>query len=176
MDRRIVDALRAMRERHRFIRGMVSWVGGKQVAVPYDRKSRFAGTTKYPLTKMISFALDAITSFSVVPLRLVSYLALAIIAVTFVAGAVLIAVKLLNPAYFIPGFAATMITIIFFGGVQLLALGVIGEYIGRMYESVKARPIYLLEGIYQSGPDGMAHAAAAIEPPAARPARMPVET
>lgn len=176
MDRRIVDALRQMRERHRFIRGMVSWVGGQQVAVAYDRRSRFAGTTKYPLTKMISFALDAITSFSVVPLRLVTYLALSIIAVTFLAGAALIVVKLINPSYFLPGFAATMITIIFFGGVQLLALGVIGEYIGRMYESVKARPIYLLEGIYQSGPDGVASVATSLEPTASRPVRVPAET
>lgn len=149
MDRRIVDALCQMRERHRFIRGMVSWVGGTQVAVLYDRKPRFAGETKYPLRKMISFALDAITSFSVVPLRLVTYLAMLIIVVALLATAVVVVVKLNNPAYFIPGFAATMLTIIFFGGVQLLALGVIGEYIGRMYESVKSRPIYLIEGIYQ---------------------------
>ncbi|HUR60212.1 MAG TPA: glycosyltransferase family 2 protein [Opitutaceae bacterium] len=149
MDRRIVDALRQMRERHRFIRGMVSWVGGTQVAVPYDRKPRFAGETHYPLRKMISFALDAITSFSVVPLRLVTYLAMFIIVMAVVAGLVVFVVKLRNPEYFIPGFAATVLMIIFFGGVQLLALGVIGEYIGRMYESVKSRPIYLVEGIYQ---------------------------
>ena len=150
MDRRIVDALRQMRERHRFIRGMVSWVGGVQVAVPYDRKPRFAGETKYPLRKMISFALDAITSFSVVPLRLVTFLAMTIIVVAVIATLVVFVVKLINPDYFIPGFAATMLTIIFFGGVQLLALGVIGEYIGRMYESVKSRPIYLIEGIYET--------------------------
>lgn len=167
MDRRIVDGLRQMRERHRFIRGMVSWVGGRQVAVPYDRSPRFAGETKYPLRKMVSFALDAITSFSVVPLRLVTYLALAIILLASLATVTVFAVKLVNPSYFIPGFPATMLTIIFFGGVQLLALGVIGEYIGRMYESVKARPIYLVEGIYHTdeqgrgrvttpGPDGIA--------------------
>ena len=152
MDRRIVDALRQMRERHRFIRGMVSWVGGTQVPVPYDRKPRFAGETHYPLRKMISFALDAITSFSVVPLRLVTYLAMFIIVLALVAGLVVFVVKLRNPEYFIPGFAATVLMIIFFGGVQLLALGVIGEYIGRMYESVKSRPIYLIEGIYETTP------------------------
>lgn len=154
MDRRIVDALRLMRERHRFIRGMVSWVGGRQVPVAYDRKPRFAGRTKYPMRKMISFALDAVTSFSVVPLRLVTYLALSIIVVALLAGVTLFVVKLVNPDFFIPGFPAMMLTIVFFGGVQLLALGVIGEYVGRMYESIKARPIYILEGVYQAGEDG----------------------
>jgi len=151
MDRRIVDVLRQMRERHRFIRGMVSWVGGQQVAVLYDRNARFAGETKYPLQRMISFALDAITSFSVVPLRLVTYLALLIITLALLATLTVFVVKLRQPDYFIPGFAATVITIIFFGGVQLLALGVIGEYVGRMYESIKSRPIYVIEGIYPPG-------------------------
>jgi polyisoprenyl-phosphate glycosyltransferase len=154
MDRRIVDALRGMRERHRFIRGMVSWVGGHQVAVLYDRNPRFAGETKYPLRKMISFALDAITSFSMVPLRLVTGLALVIIVLAMIATLTVFVVKLLNPGYFIPGFPAMMLTVIFFGGVQLLALGIIGEYIGRMYESVKARPIYLIEGVYQGESPG----------------------
>lgn len=154
MDRRIADSLRLMRERHRFIRGMVSWVGGVQVPVPYDRQPRFAGATHYPWRKMVSFALDAITSFSVVPLRLVTYLALVIIVLAVLATLTVFIVKLVNPDYFIPGFPAMMLTIIFFGGVQLLALGVIGEYIGRMYESVKARPIYLVEGIYQADAAG----------------------
>ena len=151
MDRRIVDVLRQMREHHRFIRGMVSWVGGQQVAVLYDRNARFAGKTNYPLRKMLSFALDAITSFSVVPLRLVTYLALLIISLALLAAVTVFVVKLRQPDYFIPGFAATVITIIFFGGVQLLALGVIGEYVGRMYESIKSRPIYVIEGIYPTG-------------------------
>jgi polyisoprenyl-phosphate glycosyltransferase len=99
---------------------------------------------------MISFALDAITSFSVVPLRLVTYLALLIIVIALLAMATVFVVKLTRPDYFIPGFPAMMLTIIFFGGVQLLALGIIGEYIGRMYEAVKSRPIYLIEGIYQT--------------------------
>ncbi len=149
MDRRVVEALRSMRERHRFIRGMVSWVGGKQVAVEYDRKPRFAGETNYPFRKMLAFAVDAITSFSVVPLRLVTYLALAIILLAIGATALVFVVKLVNPNFFIPGYASIMLTIIFFGGLQLLALGIIGEYLGRMYESVKARPIYIVEQIYQ---------------------------
>jgi dolichol-phosphate mannosyltransferase len=156
MDRRIVEALRGLREHHRFIRGMVSWVGGVQVPVLYDRNPRFAGETKYPWVKMVSFAFDAITSFSVVPLRLVSYLAIMIICVAMLATAVVFVVKLANPDFFIPGFPAMMLTIIFFGGVQLLALGVIGEYLGRMYEAIKARPIYLVEGVYAPGATGPA--------------------
>jgi polyisoprenyl-phosphate glycosyltransferase len=145
----VVEVLRSMRERHRFIRGMVSWVGGRQVAVPYDRKPRFAGETKYPLRKMVSFALDAVTSFSVVPLRLVTWLALTIITLAVLATALVFIVRLVNPDYFIPGYASIMLTMIFFGGFQLLALGIIGEYLGRMYESVKARPIYVIEQIYR---------------------------
>ena len=149
MDRRVVDVLRSMRERHRFIRGMVSWVGGKQVAVPYDRKARFAGETKYPFRKMLSFAIDAITSFSVVPLRLVTYLALTIISLTVLAAIAVVMVWFINPHYFIPGYPSIIITVVFFGGVQLLALGIIGEYLGRMYEASKARPIYIVEQVYQ---------------------------
>ena len=148
MDRRVVEVLRSMRERHRFIRGMVSWVGGKQVAVPYDRKARFAGETKYPFRKMFAFAVDAITSFSVVPLRLVTWLALAVIGLTIVAAGVVVVVKLISPHYFIPGYPSIIITIVFFGGVQLLALGIIGEYLGRMYEASKARPLYVVEQVY----------------------------
>ena len=148
MDRRVVDVLRSMREPHRFIRGMVSWVGGQQVAVPYDRKPRFAGETKYPFGKMFAFAVDAITSFSIVPLRLVTWLALTVIALTVVAGVGVVVVKLFNPHYFIPGYPSIIITIVFFGGVQLLALGIIGEYLGRMYEASKARPLYIVEQVY----------------------------
>ena len=148
MDRRVVDVLCSMRERHRFIRGMVSWVGGKQLAVPYDRKPRFAGETKYPFMRMFAFAVDAITSFSVVPLRMVTYLALTTLGLAIMATAVVFVVKLMNPGYFIPGFAAIMLTVIFFGGFQLLALGIIGEYLGRMYEASKDRPLYIIENIH----------------------------
>ncbi len=148
MDRRVVEVLRSMRERHRFIRGMVSWVGGKQVAVQYDRKARFAGETKYPFKKMLAFAVDAITSFSIVPLRLVTWLALSVIGLTVLAAATVVVVKLINPHYFLPGYPSIIITIVFFGGVQLLALGIIGEYLGRMYEASKARPLYIVEQVY----------------------------
>ena len=148
MDRRVVDVLRTMRERHRFIRGMVSWVGGKQVAVRYERKPRFAGETKYPFKKMLAFAVDAITSFSIVPLRFVTYLALSVIVLTVLAAIGVVVVKLYSPKYFLPGYPSIIITVVFLGGVQLLALGVIGEYLGRMYEATKARPIYVLEQVY----------------------------
>lgn len=148
MDRRIVGVLRGMREHHRFIRGMVSWVGGKQVPVLYDRKPRFAGNTKYPFRKMFSFAVDAITSFSVVPLRILTFLALSIISLALAATAVVLLIKLLNPGYFIPGFPAIILTITFFSGCQLLALGIIGEYLGRLYESSKARPLYIVGSVY----------------------------
>lgn len=148
MDRQVVEVLRSMRERHRFIRGMVSWVGGRQVAVRYDRKSRFAGETKYPFRKMLAFAIDAITSFSIIPLRVVTLIALAVIGLSVLAAIVVVIVRLGNPDYFIPGYPSIIITLVFFGGVQLLALGIIGEYLGRMYEAIKARPLYIVEQVY----------------------------
>jgi dolichol-phosphate mannosyltransferase len=152
MDRSVVNVLKLMRERHRFIRGMVSWVGGRQEAVMYDRQPRFAGATNYPFAKMLSFAIDAITSFSVLPLRLLSYSALVVLAITALMSVVVFIVRLVNPAYFIPGYSSLMLTIMFFGGINLLAFGIIGEYIGRMYESVKGRPLYVLESIYPPVP------------------------
>ena len=148
MDRQVVNVLKLMRERHRFIRGMVSWVGGRQEAVIYDRQPRYAGATNYPFAKMLSFAIDAITSFSVLPLRLLSYSALAVLAITAIMSIVVFIIRLVNPSYFIPGYSSIMLTILFFGGINLLAFGVIGEYIGRMYESVKGRPLYVVESIY----------------------------
>ena len=148
MDRQVVNVLKLMRERHRFIRGMVSWVGGRQEAVMYDRQPRFAGATGYPFAKMLTFAIDAITSFSVLPLRMLSYSALVVLAITAIMSIFVFIVRLVNPAYFIPGYSSIMLTIMFFGGINLLAFGVIGEYIGRMYESVKGRPLYVVESIY----------------------------
>jgi len=152
MDRSVVEVLKAMRERHRFIRGMVSWVGGRQEPVLYDRQPRFAGVTSYPLAKMASFAIDAITSFSVLPLRLLSYSALVVLAITLLMAIVVFIVRLVNPHYFIPGYSSLMLTIMFFGGINLLAFGIIGEYIGRMYESVKGRPLYIIESIFPPKP------------------------
>lgn len=152
MDRSVVNVLKLMRERHRFIRGMVSWVGGRQEAVLYDRQPRFAGATGYPFAKMLSFAVDAITSFSVFPLRLLTYSALAVLGIAFIMSIVVFIVRIVNPGYFIPGYTSLMLTIMFFGGINLLSFGVIGEYIGRMYESVKGRPLYILESVYPPPP------------------------
>ena len=153
MDRCVVNVLIKMRERHRFIRGMVSWVGGRQEAVLYDRAPRFAGDTKYPLAKMVSFAVDAITSFSVLPLRLLTYSALIVLSLTLIMALIVFAVKLVNPSYFIPGYASIMLTLMFFGGINLFAFGILGEYIGRTYESVKGRPLYIVEQEYPPDTD-----------------------
>lgn len=145
MSRRVVDALAAMPERQRFIRGMVSWVGGRQVPLPYERQARHAGTTGYPLRKMVAFALDAITSFSTAPLRLASWLGVA------AAG---LAVPLLAYTLWrwaqggtVAGWSSTMAAITLFGAVQLIVLGILGEYVGRLFQEVKARPLFLVDTV-----------------------------
>jgi dolichol-phosphate mannosyltransferase len=147
MDRQVAQAVRQMREKHRFIRGMVSWVGFRQTAVAYDRHPRRAGTTKYPFAKMFLFALDAVTSFSTVPLRMITVLGMTIVVATSLLSLVIVGVRVFQPHYFIPGFTALALLLLFFGGLQLLSLGVVGEYIGRIYEEVKERPLYLIREI-----------------------------
>ena len=152
MSRRVVDALKRSPERHRFLRGMVSWVGFNQTGVEYDRDERFSGTTKYPLPKMLRFAIDGITSFSDVPLRFASYLGFISSAVAFLYALVVIAYKLfsLHPPGYTPGWASTIVAVLFLGGVQLISLGILGEYIGRIYDEVKGRPLYLISEIERS--------------------------
>lgn len=152
MSRRVVEALRRSPERHRFLRGMVSWVGFNQTAVEYDRDVRYAGTTKYPLTKMIRFAMDGITSFSDIPLRFASYFGFAVSAIAFVYALVIIGFKLfsLKPPAYTPGWASTIVAVLFLGGVQLMSLGILGEYLGRVYDEVKGRPLYLISEIERS--------------------------
>jgi glycosyltransferase involved in cell wall biosynthesis len=152
MSRRVVDALRRSPERHRFLRGMVSWVGFNQTAIEYDRDVRHAGTTKYPLTKMIRFAMDGITSFSDIPLRFASYFGFAVSAIAFVYALVVIGFKLfsLKPPAYTPGWASTIVAVLFLGGVQLMSLGILGEYLGRVYDEVKGRPLYLISEIERS--------------------------
>lgn len=143
MSRRVVVALRALRETHRFVRGMVAWVGFKQTAVLYDRPGRFAGETKYPLRKMIRFAIDGITSFSVLPLRFSIYLGMFIsVASVIVAIWAVIAHFFLDTT--VPGWTATVVLVSLLASVQLLMIGILGEYIGRIYEQVKGRPNYLV--------------------------------
>jgi dolichol-phosphate mannosyltransferase len=143
MDRRAVEALLSMKERHRFVRGMVSWVGFRQAPVPYQRASRRFGLTHYPFRKMLNFAFDGITSFSAVPLQLATWLGL--MSATFGLGA---SAWVLWGKYVadknIPGWTSLTLIVLFLGGVQMLALGIIGEYLGRIYDEVKGRPLYLV--------------------------------
>jgi dolichol-phosphate mannosyltransferase len=152
MSRRVVDALRRSPERNRFLRGMVSWVGFNQTAVEYDRDVRYAGSTKYPLTKMLRFAMDGITSFSDIPLRFASYLGFTVSAIAFVYALMIIGFKLfrVNPPAYTPGWASTIVAVLFLGGVQLMSLGILGEYLGRVYDEVKGRPLYLISEIERS--------------------------
>ena len=144
MDRQVVEELKAIREENRYIRGLVSWVGFRQCAVEYERDARYAGETKFNLRKMMRFALDGITSFSEKPLRVASSVG----ALTTLAAAVLaiwiIVRKLVDPASALPGFASVMIVVLFLGGVQLLCVGLLGEYVGRIYRESKRRPLYVV--------------------------------
>ena len=152
MSRRVVDALKRTPERHRFLRGLVSWVGYNQIGVEYDRDQRRAGVTKYPLPKMLRFAIDGITSFSDVPLRFASYLGFVSSIIAFVYALMVIGFKFfsLNPPAYTKGWASTIVAVLFLGGVQLISLGILGEYIGRIYDEVKGRPMYLISEIERS--------------------------
>lgn len=151
MDRKVVEAMRQLRERHRFVRGLVSWTGFRQAPLLYDRRPRFAGETHYPFRKMFLFSLDAITSFSILPLRLMTFLGLFIVLIAMILSLVVLIVRLIEPEYFLAGFPTIVLLIMFFGGIQLLSLGVMGEYVGRIYEEVKHRPLYFVDSIYQNG-------------------------
>lgn len=145
MDRRVVDALRAMPERTRFLRGMVSWVGYKQTGVVYQRHSRFAGESKFTLGKMLRFALDAITGFSYFPLQLASYIGFLFAGLSAFAIVAVIGLRMFGADSPLLGQATTLVSVLFLGGVQLIFLGIIGEYLGRIYDEVKARPLYLIQ-------------------------------
>jgi polyisoprenyl-phosphate glycosyltransferase len=142
LDRRALDALLTMTERSRFLRGMTVWVGFTQTAVPYERDARHAGETKYTLRKMLRFSLDAIASFSHVPLQLATYVGLLSAGLAFVAIPVVIGLHFAGS--YLPGFGSLTIAILLLGGIQLIALGVIGEYVGRIYDEVKHRPLYIV--------------------------------
>jgi glycosyltransferase involved in cell wall biosynthesis len=143
MDRKVVNALKQMKERHRFIRGMTSWVGFKQTGVYYTREERFAGKTKYPFRRMFKFALDAVTSFSFFPLQMAMYLGFIIAGLSALGVIGVIIARLFgNQAFF--GQATTLVMVLFLGGVQLISLGIIGEYLGRIYDEVKGRPMYVV--------------------------------
>lgn len=145
MSRRALDVFLAMPEQARFIRGMVAWVGFRQVPFAYQRQSRFAGTTKYPLTKMIRFALDALTGFSSVPLKVASQAGFAL------AGMSLLLVVYIMAGWFsgraVPGWTSLMLVVVMLGAIQMFVLGVMGEYIGRLYNQAKGRPLYIVQDI-----------------------------
>ncbi len=142
LDRRALDALLSMRERNRFLRGMTVWVGYTQAAVGYKRDPRYAGETKYTLSRMLRFSLDAISSFSHRPLQLATLLGFAISTLAFLAIPVVVVLRLLGS--YLPGFSAITILVLLLGGIQLIAIGIIGEYVGRIYDEVKGRPLYLV--------------------------------
>jgi glycosyltransferase involved in cell wall biosynthesis len=155
LSRRVVSALGELREAHRFVRGLVSWVGFKQTHVLYDRPGRFAGTTKYPIRKMLRFALDGITSFSIVPLRLSTYLGIfmSVASVGVVIWALVAKYVFLRA---VTGWPGIMVVIALFAGVQFLMIGILGEYVGRIFEEVKRRPLYVLrEAINVPGARGV---------------------
>ena len=144
MDRRVVDALLAMPERDRFVRGMVSWLGFSQVAVSYRRAPRAAGVTKFPLLKMLRFAADGIFSFSILPLRVATWTGFAASGIAMLGILIAIVERLFGVEGLVKGWASMVIAILFIGGVQLICLGIIGEYVGRIYGETKRRPLYVL--------------------------------
>lgn len=148
LDRTVVDTLVTMREQHRFMRGLSAWVGFRQEAVPYHRQERYAGTTKYPLRAMVRFSIDAITSFSHVPLQLATSLGFFLAGISLVGIVIAAILRLVNHA--IVGQASTLILVLLIGGVQLIFLGVIGEYLGRIYDEVRARPLYIVRDVLKS--------------------------
>ncbi len=143
MDEKVVSIMRQMREKHRFLRGMSAWVGFKQTGVHYKRKPRFAGETKYPLKKMLRLALNAVTGFSYFPLQLATYLGFIAAGLSVLAIPVVAILRLVTGTALI-GQATTLIIVLFLGGVQLISLGIIGEYIGRIYDEAKGRPLYIV--------------------------------
>jgi len=143
MDRKVVDVLRQMRERHRFPRGMSAWVGFKQIGVEYKRAARKAGETKYPFRKMFRLALNAITSFSYFPLQVATFFGFASAGIAIIAIPFVVYMRITGSQAFF-GQATTLIAVLFLGGVQLISLGILGEYIGRLYDEAKGRPLYIV--------------------------------
>jgi dolichol-phosphate mannosyltransferase len=143
ISRRVAEQLRQLREKDRFVRGLVSWLGYPQTGVTYHREARFAGETKYPYRKMIKFALDGVTSFSTVPLKIASWLGYVTSVLAFVYMVDVFIQKLRGIT--VQGWATTMVAILFLGGVQLICLGIMGEYVGRVFNETKPRPLYIVE-------------------------------
>jgi dolichol-phosphate mannosyltransferase len=163
MSGRVVAALRSSRERHRFIRGLVSWVGFRQTGIEYDRAERFSGASKYPVSKMLRFAIDGITAFSELPLRLATWFGFFVSLVGFLVAAFEVGLRVFT-GYNLPGYTSTIFAILFLGGVQLITIGILGEYVGRVYDEIKGRPLYLVADNVGTG----------LEPAASSPSTAPV--
>jgi dolichol-phosphate mannosyltransferase len=144
IDRRVVDALLAMPERDRFVRGMVSWLGFSQAAVPYHRAVRAAGVTKFSFFKMVKFATDGIVSFSILPLRLATWVGFAASGIALLGVLITVVERLIGVEGLVRGWASVLVAILFIGGVQLICMGIIGEYVGRIYGESKRRPLYVV--------------------------------
>ena len=147
LDRRVVEAIKQMPERTRFMKGLFAWVGYKQTSILFDREPRFGGKTTWNYWKLWNFALDGITSFSLFPLKIWSYLGLVVSFISLLYASFLI-IRTLIFGVDVPGYASLMVAVLFFGGIQLITLGIIGEYLGRVYEEVKRRPIYFVRDSY----------------------------
>ena len=143
IDRKVCDVMSSLTEKNRYVRGLVSWVGFRQTAVTYVREERFAGETKYPLKKMLKFAMDAITTFSYKPLKLSIYIGFIVALASFLYLLVVLYLRLFTDAA-VAGWASTLAVSLIFNGVTLMMLGIIGEYIGRIYDEVKNRPLYII--------------------------------
>jgi len=150
MDKRVVEILKQLPERNRFMKGLFSWVGFRAVGVPYERPARVAGQTKWNLRKLWNFALDGIVSFSTAPLRVWSYLGVVVSLISFL-YALFIITRVLIFGIDVPGYASLLVVMLFLGGIQLISLGIIGEYLGRLFLETKARPVYIIDGVYEGG-------------------------
>jgi glycosyltransferase involved in cell wall biosynthesis len=145
MDRQAVDVLNALPERNRYIRGLRAWIGFDQTAVPFERQARYAGETKYPFSRMVRFAVDGMLALSKTPLRIATYFGFIMSGASFLLAIIFVIQKLSGAPNFTRGWASTIVIVLFLGGIQLICLGVIGEFIGRIYDEVKQRPLYVVE-------------------------------
>lgn len=147
LDRRVVEVLKQMPERTRFMKGLFAWVGFRQTAIAYDRPQRYKGKTSWNYWRLWNFAVDGITSFSLAPLKVWSYIGIILSFLAFLYATFLV-IRTLVSGVDVPGYASLMVAILFLGGVQLISLGILGEYLGRVYEEVKGRPLYLVRDVY----------------------------
>jgi len=153
IDKKVIDQFKKLSEKNKYIRGLVSWIGFKQVPIYYERAERHKGETKYPLSRMIRFATTGLLYFSKKPLKLAIAMGFVSIIIGFLLAFYVFYSKFSNQIQTVPGWASTLIVIIFFGGIQLLTVGVIGEYIGSIFDEVKGRPEYIIDEIIQSDED-----------------------